>query len=122
MKNRIMTLRTLERDMRKILTPGRLYALLSTEYRKARPAKCTSCRSPFPYLVERPDEVSANWYVEGFGECRHGCHAVMAGVVTRLWEAYDLTDHTATAAEFPDARMRRGRDPVWNEITRNHPR
>lgn len=104
--------------MRTILTPGRLYALLSLEYKKSKPARCTSCRSPFPCLIERPDETSANWYVTAFGECRHGCHAVIAEIVTRLWPSYDLVDVTAKPAEFPDARMRRGRDPVWNLISR----
>jgi hypothetical protein len=104
--------------MRTTLTPGRLYALLSWEYKKARPARCTSCRSPFPYLVERPDADSANWYVSGFSECRHGCHAVIAEIMARLWEDYDIVDLTATPKEFPDDRMRRGRDPIWNYLHR----
>lgn len=104
--------------MRSTLTPGRLYALLSSEYRKARPAGCTSCRTPFPYLVERPDDAAANWYVSGFSECRHGCHRVIAGILERLWAKHDLLDSTAQPQEFPDARIRRGRDPVWNALRR----
>lgn len=99
---------------RTILTPGRLYALLSSEFKKRRPALCLNCRTPFPYLVVRPDDVSANWFVSPFTECRHGCHRVIAEIVARLWPLYDLEDWTATAREFPDDRMRRRRDPVFN--------
>lgn len=104
--------------MRTTLTPGRLYALLSWEFKQARPAQCTSCRSPFPYLVERPDGACANWYVSGFSECRHGCHVALAAIVARMWTNYDLQDLTAAAQEFPDDRMRRGRDPIWNHLNR----
>jgi hypothetical protein len=100
--------------VRSTLTPGRLYALLSWEYKKARPARCTSCRSPFPCLVKRPDDASANWYVDAFPECRYGCHAVIAEIIARLWGKYDLVDLVSEAREFPDARIRQGRDPIWN--------
>ena len=99
---------------REILTPGRLFAVLSQDFKKSRPAGCTSCRMPFPYLVIRPDDVSANWFVAGFSECRHGCHRVIADIVARMWPHYDLEDHTRDAREFPDEQMRRRRDPVWN--------
>ena len=99
---------------RTILTPGRLYAKLSAEFKKGRPANCTTCRMPFPYLVIRPDEVSANWFVAGFSECHHGCHRVIAEIVARLWPMYDLVDFTTDAREFPDDKMRRRRDPIFN--------
>jgi hypothetical protein len=95
-----------------------LYALLSLEYKKARPAQCTACHLPFPYLVERADSASPNWFVRGLSECPHGCHRLMAEIVARLWEEYDLQDLTATPSEFPDDRMRRGKDPVWNQLAR----
>lgn len=99
---------------RTVLTPGRLFALLSSEFRRSRPAQCTGCRMPFPYLVIRPDEVSANWFVSPFAECPHGCHGVIAEIVARLGPLYDLVDWTAVPREFPDDRMRRRRDPVFN--------
>lgn len=104
--------------MRTTLTPGRLYALLSLEYKRARPALCMTCRLPFPYLVERSDPASANWFVCGFSECPHGCHRVIAEIIARLWTGYDLEDLTATPSEFPDERMRWGKDPVWNHLNR----
>jgi hypothetical protein len=98
------------------LTPGRLYTLLSAEYKKVRPPRCMSCRTPYPYLVVRSEGMPANWFVAGMSDCRHGCHTVIAEIVARLWEGYDLQDHTATAKEFPDDKMRRRRDPVWNTL------
>jgi hypothetical protein len=115
---RRLLLRTMEVEERMTLTPGRLFALLSREFAKARPAQCTACRVPFPYLVERSTDDAPNWYLGGVGECRHGCHVVLAQIVARLWGAHDLVDLTASPAEFPDARMRTGRDPLWNLITR----
>lgn len=95
-----------------------MYALLSLEFKRARPAFCRRCRAPFPYLVERTDFASANWFVSGFSECLHGCHRVVAEIIARLWTDYDLQDLTATPSEFPDDGMRRGKDPVWNHLNR----
>jgi hypothetical protein len=78
---------------RKLLTPGALYRLLNDELRQKRPAPCT-CRMPLPFLVERPDEVSANWRIGTPSVCSNGC-ALISEIAARLWLQFDLHDPTA---------------------------
>lgn len=75
---------------RERLSPARLYAVLEREFRARRPAQCTTCRVPLPYPCEAPDEVSANWRFGNPTECPHGCHVVIAELLTGLWARYDI--------------------------------
>jgi len=77
---------------RKNLTPGALYTLLNGELKRRRPAGCEMCRMPLPFLVERPDEVSANWRIGTAVPCAHGCDTIIAEIAAALWPAYDLND------------------------------
>ena len=77
---------------RKHLSPGALYTLLNSELTRLRPAACAGCRMPLPFLVERPDEVSANWRIGTPPACAHGCDAIIAEIAASLWPDYDLRD------------------------------
>jgi hypothetical protein len=54
----------------------------------------TSCRCqmPLPYVVDRPDEVSANWRIGTATPCQHGCDVLISEVVAKMWTRYDLLD------------------------------
>ena len=72
-----------------------MYTLLNAELKRLRPVACFSCRMPLPYLVARPDEVSANWRIGTPPPCAHGCDSVIAEIAARLWPQYDLRDPIA---------------------------
>lgn len=75
---------------RKTLSAAQLYAALDREFRKRKNPACHSCRMPLPFYREPPDEVSANWNIGTPSHCPHGCDAVIAEVMARLWTQYDL--------------------------------
>ncbi len=80
---------------RQALTPGALYKLLNDELHAKRRSAC-QCRMPLAYLIERPDEVSANWRIGTAAPCANGCDALIGEIVTRLWPQYDLLDPVST--------------------------
>jgi len=53
---------------------------------------------PLPFLIERPDEVSANWRIGTPTTCANGCDAIIAEIAARLWPLY-LHDPTAVAVK-----------------------
>ena len=75
---------------RTTLTTAELYAVLDREFRKRRPAACTTCSVPLPYWHPPPDEVSANWVIGSPSVCAHGCQVVIAELLTLLWSRYDV--------------------------------
>ncbi|HSN22507.1 MAG TPA: hypothetical protein VLS49_17615 [Usitatibacter sp.] len=80
---------------RQAISPGALYKLLNDDLRARRKTDC-QCRMPLPYLIERPDEVSANWRIGTPAPCVNGCDALICEVAATLWPRYDLRDPTAT--------------------------
>jgi hypothetical protein len=72
------------------LPAAKLYAVLEREFRARRPAACASCHVPLPYYCEAPDEVSANWRFGTPSLCPHGCHLMIAELLTGLWTRYDI--------------------------------
>jgi hypothetical protein len=75
---------------RETLPPAKLYAVLEREFRVRRPAQCTSCHVPLPYWTAAPDEVSANWRFGTPSHCPHGCHLMIAELLTEMWSRYDI--------------------------------
>ena len=86
---------------KKHLSPGALYTLLNDELKRTRPAACGACRMPLPFLVERPDEVSANWRIGTPPPCAHGCDVVIAEIATRFWPQFDLRDPISEPVRDP---------------------
>jgi hypothetical protein len=79
------------------ISPGRLYTLLNEELRAAQRVNgCTSCRMPLPYLIERPDDVSANWRIGTPHPCTNGCDVAISEISARLWPQFDLHDPVAS--------------------------
>ena len=50
---------------------------------------------PLAYLVERPDEVSANWRIGTPSPCDNGCDGLIAEIAAAQWPVVDLYDPTA---------------------------
>ena len=75
---------------RRILPVAQLYAILDREFKRLRPAGCTTCAVPLPYWRKPPDDVSANWFIGTPTECDHGCHLLVAELLARLWTQYDI--------------------------------
>jgi hypothetical protein len=70
--------------------------LLNGELRTTqRTNGCNSCRMPLPYLIERPDDVSANWRIGTPHACTMGCDVAIGEISARLWPQYDLHDPVA---------------------------
>ena len=82
---------------RMLITPGRLYARLSAELVKVRPAGCESCAMPLPYLVHRAGAKSANWAVDDEVAACSGCTLIAGTIVRRLSRHYDLWDPVSVA-------------------------
>lgn len=81
--------------MRPRLSPGALYAQLQAQFKRRRPVACEMCRVPLPYLIERPDEASANWRMGRPRPCVHKCDLILSEIAAELWPAYDLNDPTS---------------------------
>ena len=80
----------MNQHQRSTIPVAHLYAILEAEFRRRRPAVCTECRVPLPYWKRPPDDVSANWLIGTPTECPHGCHVLIAEILTRLWTEYDI--------------------------------
>jgi hypothetical protein len=77
---------------RKALTPGKLYARLSSEFRRLRPEHCGSCRMPMVVLTHRMRLDDCNWTVERAANLCEKCRVLVAAIVRRASEDYDLHD------------------------------
>jgi len=78
--------------MRPQLSPGALYTRLQAEFKRRRPGGCDLCRVPLPYLIERPDEASANWRMGTPQPCVHKCDLILTEISAELWPQFDLND------------------------------
>ena len=87
--------------MRPKLSPGALYARLQAEFKRRRPVACEMCRVPLPYLIERPDEASANWRMGTPLPCVHKCDLILTEISAELWPQYDLNDPISVAVREP---------------------
>lgn len=88
---------------KKTLTPGNLYARLSAEFRRLRPAGCQSCNMPMLYAIERVDGDYANWRVEHIDRVCHDCLPVVADIVRRHAAEFDVYDSQfTTRLPLPD--------------------
>lgn len=75
---------------RTTISETQLYAILEQEFMRLKSMACTQCRAPMPYWRQPPDDVSANWQIVQPSECPHGCHLVVAEMLTRMWTRYDV--------------------------------
>jgi hypothetical protein len=80
---------------RTTLTPGRLYARLANEYRRVRPQHCGNCRMPMVLLTHRVHPDGPNWTLDDSTPLCDKCGPLIAAVVRRTAEEFDLKDPTA---------------------------
>lgn len=90
-----------------MLTPGRLYFLMSQELRQSRPRGRCNCSMPLPFVVTA-SEGGANWDARlGMMQCPD-CTETAVGILARYRRIYDLNPlelqcHVRSAArEEPD--------------------
>ena len=77
---------------RTALTPGKLYARLSAEFRRLRPGHCGNCRMPMVVLTHRVGPDECNWTVEAAGKLCDECEALIASIVAKASAEVDLHD------------------------------
>lgn len=77
---------------RTALTPGKLYARLSAEFRRVRPEHCGNCRMPMVVLTHRLGPTHCNWTVEPASNICDQCEDLIAAIVKRVAQEYDLND------------------------------
>ena len=85
---------------RNALTPGKLYARLSAEFRRLRPEHCVNCRMPMVVLTRRAGPDACNWAVEATTHLCDNCKGLIEAIVARAAEEFDLYDPTS-ARFFP---------------------
>jgi hypothetical protein len=96
------------------LTPGKLYARLSAEFRRMRPGDCGNCRMPMVVLTHRLSPGDCNWTVETASNLCDKCEVLIATLVKKAGEEYDLLDpisvpffpRPALGAHFPPGLRR----------------
>ena len=91
------------------LTPGKLYARLSAEFRRMRPTECESCAMPMPYLVHRADDSAPNWAVDDEVAACASCTAIAAEVIERLSRKFDMWDPISVAVAAHPVTLRSSR-------------
>lgn len=92
---------------RQTLTPGRLYARLSAEFRSLRPQHCGNCRMPMVQLTHRVSPEACNWAVDDAASLCEGCGALVATLVNDAAAEIDLRD-PVSIPYFPRATPRWG--------------
>ena len=73
------------------ITPGRLYAMMSREFRSVRSSH-PCCTMPLPYTCDRPDPQSCNWRIQSLvSECE-GCGRLAVQIAEKYAALYDVRD------------------------------
>ena len=76
--------------MKSPITPGRLYAKLATEFRRAACEKCAHCVLPIPSLADEDED--GTWTLGTLPGACEECQAAIARIVRRHQAKYDLVD------------------------------
>lgn len=77
---------------RTALTPGKLYARLSAEFRRVRPEHCGNCRMPMVVLTHRLGPDECNWTIEPLSTLCDECKDLIAATVRKVALECDLHD------------------------------
>lgn len=77
---------------RESITPGRLYARLSADFRRLRPQHCGNCRMPMVQLTLRASPDSCNWAVDDTAPLCERCRPLVAALVKDASAEFDLRD------------------------------
>src|SRR5215218_262412 len=77
-------------SVRTLITPGRLYAKLSSEFRQVCCANCVRCVLPIPAPVKARD--GSTWYLGPLPDDCAPCAKAIREIVRRHQAEYDLLD------------------------------
>lgn len=72
------------------ITPGRLYAMLSAEFREARDRTCLGCTMPMVFSCDRDRGEGANWNVEPLAFRCARCEVEVQRIVRKFAALYDM--------------------------------
>jgi hypothetical protein len=75
------------------LTPGKLFARLSSEFRRRRGH--LNCRMPMVMLAHRVTPGGPNWTIEASQTACEACMPLVMAIVGEAGEQFDLRDPTA---------------------------
>ena len=78
------------------LTPGRLYAMMSLDFREARSRQCSGCIMPLLSFRQQEREGEPNWALEPLGMRCGNCEASAARIFAKYAAIYDVKDHSLT--------------------------
>jgi len=102
------------RVMKTLITPGRLYAQLSREFRAVCCARCAACILPPPHPIQDSGD-GPTWAIGEVPSACEPCAAELERLVSRLQERFDLLDpisprvplpaHSAFRFPLPAARL-----------------
>lgn len=92
---------------RQTLTPGRLYARLSAEFRRLRPRHCGNCRMPMVQLTHRASPEACNWAVDETSPLCDRCRGLVGAIVGDASRQFDLRD-PVSVPYFPRSALRPG--------------
>jgi hypothetical protein len=88
---------------KELITPGKLYAKLSHEFRERQRGLCEGCRMPMVFQREEVRAGEANWDIESPIAVCETCSALIEQVVHEHADRYDMWDPTAVYARRPAA-------------------
>jgi hypothetical protein len=77
---------------RTLVTPGRLYALMSTEFRKVRPEGHRGCIMPMVFRREPARRGDAQWGIQPMTSQCECCTGIALAIAQRHAEAYEMND------------------------------
>ena len=79
---------------RLVLTPGRLYAMMSAEFQEGRSRHCIGCMMPM-VSFRQSARGEANWELERSGWRCQPCQQMVARIFAKYAAIYDIKDHSA---------------------------
>ena len=82
---------------RPALTPGRLYAMMSSEFQEARPRHCIGCIMPLLAYRKPSAQTRANWVLEAMGLRCAACERSVQRIFAKYSAIYDVKDHSAAS-------------------------
>lgn len=92
---------------RQALTPGRLYARLSAEFRRLRPQHCGNCRMPMVQLTHRASPEACNWALDEASPLCEGCRPLVLAIVRGAAREFDVRD-PVSVPYFPRSALNPG--------------
>ena len=78
--------------VRAVLTPGRLYAAMSAEFKAGRSSECFTCTMPLPFTCERENPAACNWRIQRLASDCEDCARLAQRIAHKYAAAYDVRD------------------------------